>query len=354
MPANLGLNDEIAAIKATTASATGWATGVEDVIDDALGASNPFGTSATEDVGTDAGDVPQLGPGGRLANERMPMSPNFPGIAFGAHASYGWEDGRELVTAGHLIRLLRDWLHTTNADIFGDSDSSIGGSTIATAGTDIATTMPIASFRLVICRYKRPGENQVRSASMYYQWADGVDRDIEAGLRWRQDAGNPSTYHFSADVEDYRVVSLQGVNLGFAYATDAELTAAIAAETANRTAAINAAAIPFVLATPAANLNYAGAGIQGISAAHGLGGVPNRITLSFRCLVANNGWAVGDEVYRFDNLPIAAYATAVNVGFRYYGSVTTSLLPGPGGGSEPRPFQTAQQANWSIILRAWR
>ena len=62
MPIALRQNDALNALwTMLQSSSTGWCDRVEALVESALGSTtNLFGTAATLDVGTDAGDVPQL------------------------------------------------------------------------------------------------------------------------------------------------------------------------------------------------------------------------------------------------------------------------------------------------------
>lgn len=76
MPANLGLDDEIATLKAVGDTDTDWHTKFSALIRAALhSASNPFGSAALRNTGTAAGTIPLLGTGGRLAAEHVPLIP---------------------------------------------------------------------------------------------------------------------------------------------------------------------------------------------------------------------------------------------------------------------------------------
>ena len=74
--ANLGFDDEVAAIVGITGSSVGWATAVVALLrklksDDP---GNPFGTAALKDVGTAQGNLAELGAQGRFDAARLPAA----------------------------------------------------------------------------------------------------------------------------------------------------------------------------------------------------------------------------------------------------------------------------------------
>ena len=67
MATNLNLDDELAAAENLTGSATGWADKILTLLTRLVKSDqNPFGSAATKNVGTAAGEVPILGTDGQL------------------------------------------------------------------------------------------------------------------------------------------------------------------------------------------------------------------------------------------------------------------------------------------------
>lgn len=86
--------------------------------------------------------------------------------------------------------------------------------------------------------------------------------------------------------------------------------------------------------------------------AHGLGGVPQFVTVSLRCITSEYGWTAGDEIIvssihmRSDNDGITTGANATNVKIKQLGNfyihrIDTNAL-------------VAVSTNWRLVVRAWR
>lgn len=91
-----------------------------------------------------------------------------------------------------------------------------------------------------------------------------------------------------------------------------------------------------------------------VSVAHGLGRQPVFFHLVFRCKVADQGYAVGDEVI-YESLAqfsgvrgTAPFANSTNVGFVLGNDVNQAILVRPGGTAGVLTL-----ASWKAVLRAW-
>lgn len=116
-------------------------------------------------------------------------------------------------------------------------------------------------------------------------------------------------------------------------------------------------------ATPAFTKSYS-SGNQAITAAgaltlaHGMGAMPALIQTRLKCLTAENGYSIGDEViidnwggYQAGNtgqcLTIVPDATNLNI--RYGGAANVFAIPNKGTGI----IANITNANWAAIFRAW-
>ncbi|MEZ0217859.1 MAG: hypothetical protein ACAH89_12045 [Rariglobus sp.] len=96
----------------------------------------------------------------------------------------------------------------------------------------------------------------------------------------------------------------------------------------------------------------AGSG-NAIAVAHGLGGVPTFSTVSLRCISAEFGWSVGDEIMinsihmRSDNHGFTLAANATHLKIRYTNSIWIHNYDALG--SNP-----ITMTKWILVFRAWR
>jgi hypothetical protein len=90
-----------------------------------------------------------------------------------------------------------------------------------------------------------------------------------------------------------------------------------------------------------------------ITLAHGLGGIPKFTSISLRCITAEHGWSVGDEM-----LMGSAVMNASNYGFTTAANGTNLKLTQCGNivihkfGTNAIAALTV--ANWRLVFRAWR
>lgn len=85
------------------------------------------------------------------------------------------------------------------------------------------------------------------------------------------------------------------------------------------------------------------------TAAHGLGVVPDRFTVSLRCKTAEFGYAVGDETTTLPGYTVTTeYADATNVGIVHAGAGNIHVI-------DRGTFNTSAITNgsWRYIFRAW-
>lgn len=116
--------------------------------------------------------------------------------------------------------------------------------------------------------------------------------------------------------------------------------------------------------TPAFTKSYTSAN-QTITAAgtltlaHGLGGMPTMIQVRLKCLTAELGYSVGDEVmidffggYQGGNTgqALSIVPDATNLNIRYGGAANVFGLPNKATGI----IANATNASWAMIVRAWR
>ena len=87
---------------------------------------------------------------------------------------------------------------------------------------------------------------------------------------------------------------------------------------------------------------------------HGLGGIPRSVTVSLRCKIAEEGWAVGDEILLncVDIQPSGYYgattgANAVNIKYVQKGTLAIHSFTDSG-------WNYITAANWRLVFRAWR
>lgn len=93
------------------------------------------------------------------------------------------------------------------------------------------------------------------------------------------------------------------------------------------------------------------------SAAHGLGGVPSRVSGVMRCKTANNGYSVGMEVNvdaaYAEGSPryVSIWCSGTHVGYACYGDGSLPVVMVDRAGGARFYADTTQ---WRLVLRAWR
>ncbi|MFA6960545.1 MAG: hypothetical protein WC205_07340 [Opitutaceae bacterium] len=92
---------------------------------------------------------------------------------------------------------------------------------------------------------------------------------------------------------------------------------------------------------------------QSLEVPHGLGGIPKFVTVSLRCVTADAGWEVGDEVMlnsvhmRTSNYGTTCAVNATKFKFRFYGYFNIHAY---NSGS----LVDITDGKWRLVFRAWR
>jgi hypothetical protein len=90
-----------------------------------------------------------------------------------------------------------------------------------------------------------------------------------------------------------------------------------------------------------------------LTVAHGLGGIPKFTTISLRCITAEDGWAVGDEVLlgsvhmRTSNYGSTCAVNATSFKFKSLGPFNIHSF-------NSNSLVDITDGNWRLIFRAWR
>ena len=160
--ANLGFDDEVAAVVAITGSSVGWATAVVALLrklksDDP---GNPFGTAALKDVGTAQGNLAELGAGGRFDAARLPAASETGAgaveLATLAEARTGTDTTRAVTPAGVRSPLFYARIAALPGPASGASGYGLrfsgphqsGANVQTSAATSVSTTAKAIDLRL--------------------------------------------------------------------------------------------------------------------------------------------------------------------------------------------------------------
>ena len=244
MPADFpaGAATDLTALKSATASALGWRDKVEDIADRLIGANNDFGEAAVEDVGTAAGEVPELDSTGRLLNQIMPRVVDVDGVSAGTPAGSGiYASDNRRTTNIRYTALLARWITTPSRVLISDSSADGKSSTnladarrIGTGlGTEFRAPTHLEGWGIWRVRYIRAGESTIREvnlpnlivqsgvvSSTTGGWFEAVPGSTADSLEYRwpeSDArvGRQGVLNLRAASAGYRLMSLEGVNESF-------------------------------------------------------------------------------------------------------------------------------------------
>lgn len=205
MATNLNLDDEVAAASSVTQSATGWADRIVTLITAAFKSDrNPFGSAATVDTGTTAGDVPVLGTGGRLDSDRLPAASMAVAgaVKLANSTEFAQRNATTALTPSHLNSL--NATESSAGLVRRATASEVTGRTNVNAfcsPSEVATIAGAASAAASLAGYTVvPQVTELINANA----------DVTQRLRWVQVAGNSidsaaySYLVFDAEVIDVR------------------------------------------------------------------------------------------------------------------------------------------------------
>ena len=221
MPADLTqARAKLAELKAKEDAATGYADLLEELLELVAGAANEFGTAATADTGTTAGNVPAIAAGGALPVETIPD-----GLAL--HSSratlLSTVSGQEIANAQFVEGMMR-WGAFPSGTVFGDVTRNTGGTPISTVVTNILlTTGDVQDYRSFTLRYRlnTPGSQPV-VVNIAQPWADGIWRTVNVGgaptpISYRQLPNEARRLQFRSSVAGYNILSVFGICPDFGY-----------------------------------------------------------------------------------------------------------------------------------------
>ena len=172
MPADLNLDTQLSEVANATGSAPGWASKVITLAQAAFGAGNPFGTAATKNTGTAAGEVPVLTGEAEVDVSLLPAaSTTGAGVvrrATAAEITAGTSTEavpsvsqvQALAGGGSGLRIERVALTTTTEDFHGGQSVNEGAYIEidnSAAGTILDAAPSLAGARFLIVGWNSPG-----------------------------------------------------------------------------------------------------------------------------------------------------------------------------------------------------